>query len=147
MESKVCSRSQGQPPGARRRSMIATARSKRSPVVDIPATNVNDHKGGRQCSSGDDDATQIGEEAEIGSSGRQSHRKGPFPHDEDKTDRRPRPTFVEDLEDNFGAHCMTTHIKPFCTSHCISSAMARDFTSLTAPCAVAIIEMRGGAVW
>src|ERR1700691_5695653 len=35
MESKVCSRSQGQPPGARKRSIIATARSKRSPVVDI----------------------------------------------------------------------------------------------------------------
>src|SRR5882757_6847753 len=42
MESKVCSRSQGQPPGARRRSMMLTARSKRSPVVDISATNVND---------------------------------------------------------------------------------------------------------
>ena len=41
MESKVCSRSHGHPPGARSRSMIATARSNRSPVVDIPL-NLND---------------------------------------------------------------------------------------------------------
>jgi hypothetical protein len=45
MESKVCSRSQGQPPGARSRSMMLTARSNRSPVVGIPATNVNDGGG------------------------------------------------------------------------------------------------------
>jgi hypothetical protein len=32
MESKVCSRSQGHPPGARRRAMIETASSKRFPV-------------------------------------------------------------------------------------------------------------------
>src|SRR5512147_81026 len=35
MESNVCSRSHGQPPGARNRAMISTARSKRSPVVGI----------------------------------------------------------------------------------------------------------------
>src|SRR6266496_5413243 len=35
MVSKVCSRSQGQPPGARSRAMMDTARSKRSPVVGI----------------------------------------------------------------------------------------------------------------
>src|ERR1700681_2064311 len=52
MESKVCSRSQGQPPGARRRSMMATARSKRSPVVDIPATNVNEFEGRGQYRTG-----------------------------------------------------------------------------------------------
>src|SRR5579872_6862576 len=33
MESKVCSRSQGQPPSPRKRAMIETTRSKRSPVV------------------------------------------------------------------------------------------------------------------
>src|SRR5215472_12330573 len=42
MESKVCSRSQGQPPGARRRAMIWTARSKRSPVVGMGKTTVNE---------------------------------------------------------------------------------------------------------
>src|SRR6266542_535763 len=39
MESKVCSRSHGHPPGARRRAMMDTARSKRAPLVDI-ATRV-----------------------------------------------------------------------------------------------------------
>src|SRR5262249_28245583 len=33
IESKVCSRSQGHPPGARNLAMMATARSKRSPVL------------------------------------------------------------------------------------------------------------------
>src|ERR1039458_9870525 len=35
MVSKVCSRSQGHPPGPRSRAMMDTARSKRSPVVAI----------------------------------------------------------------------------------------------------------------
>src|ERR1700693_259964 len=35
MESKVCSRSHGQPPGPRSRAMIETARSKRSPEVGM----------------------------------------------------------------------------------------------------------------
>ncbi len=35
IESKVCSRSHGQPPGPRSRAMIETARSKRSPVVGM----------------------------------------------------------------------------------------------------------------
>src|ERR1051325_3722134 len=38
MESKVCSRSHGHPPGARNRAMMPTARSKRSPVVAIATT-------------------------------------------------------------------------------------------------------------
>src|SRR5271165_2394221 len=38
MESKVCSRSHGQPPGPRRRAMIETARSKRSPVFGMDET-------------------------------------------------------------------------------------------------------------
>src|SRR6266404_4864516 len=42
MVSKFCSRSHGHPPGARSRAMISTARSKRSPVLDIPPT-VNGH--------------------------------------------------------------------------------------------------------
>src|SRR5215469_1087297 len=41
MLSKVCSRSHGQPPGARSRAMMETARSNRSPVVGI-ATTVNE---------------------------------------------------------------------------------------------------------
>src|ERR1700722_15170500 len=41
MESKVCSRSQGQPPGPRRRDMMATARSKRSPVADMDGFTLN----------------------------------------------------------------------------------------------------------
>src|SRR5579862_4328426 len=48
MESKVCSRSHGHPPGARSRSMIATARSNRSPVADIPP-NLNEPDGGRKA--------------------------------------------------------------------------------------------------
>jgi hypothetical protein len=35
MVSKVCSRSQGHPPGPRNRAMMDTARSNRSPVVGI----------------------------------------------------------------------------------------------------------------
>src|SRR4249919_3909054 len=42
MESKVCSRSHGQPPGARSRAIIATARSKRSPVDEDIGNNLND---------------------------------------------------------------------------------------------------------
>src|SRR5215831_5682435 len=38
MVSKVCSRSQGQPPGARSRAMMDIARSNRSPVVGIAIT-------------------------------------------------------------------------------------------------------------
>src|SRR5271157_3137474 len=45
MVSKVCSRSQGHPPGPRSRAMIDTARSNRSPVVAITTnlhhTNLN----------------------------------------------------------------------------------------------------------
>src|SRR5690349_7973166 len=40
--SKVCSRSHGQPPGARSRAIIATARSKRSPVDEDIGNNLND---------------------------------------------------------------------------------------------------------
>src|SRR5450432_1691636 len=46
MESKVCSRSHGQPPGARRRAIIETTDSKRSPVVVMVAINVNQASGG-----------------------------------------------------------------------------------------------------
>src|SRR5712692_504818 len=42
MESKVCSRSQGHPPGARSRAMMETARSKRSPVAGIGPNTLND---------------------------------------------------------------------------------------------------------
>src|SRR5215469_7401202 len=38
MVSKVCSRSQGHPPGARSRAMIETTRSNRSPVIAIRPT-------------------------------------------------------------------------------------------------------------
>src|SRR5580658_11162170 len=43
MVSKVCSRSQGHPPGPRNRAMIETARSNRSPVVGIK-TNLNEER-------------------------------------------------------------------------------------------------------
>ena len=77
----------------------------------------------------------------MGSSGRQSHRKEAF-LGEDNPDRRARSKFVEELEKSFGQLQGEAH-----QAICISSAMSRDFAGLTAPCAVAIIEMRGGAVW
>src|ERR1700758_1902572 len=54
MESKVCSRSQGQPPGARSRAMMETARSKRSPVVLVIASNLNEP---RACGQSSDSLT------------------------------------------------------------------------------------------
>src|SRR5712691_200592 len=47
MESKLCSRSQGQPPGPRNRAMMETARSNRSPVVGM-GFNLNDTAAGQQ---------------------------------------------------------------------------------------------------
>src|SRR6266404_7827817 len=44
MESKVCSRSQGHPPGPRNRAMIETARSNRSPVVADIAPTLNERR-------------------------------------------------------------------------------------------------------
>src|SRR5438046_1387703 len=49
MESKVCSRSQGHPPGARNLAMMKTARSNLSPVVGI-APNLNQRgRDGKNC--------------------------------------------------------------------------------------------------
>src|ERR1700694_1906204 len=45
MESKVCSRSQGHPPGPRRRAIMETARSKRSPVVGTGANTLPEKTG------------------------------------------------------------------------------------------------------
>src|SRR5581483_2896176 len=51
MESNVCSRSQGQPPGPRNRAMMETARSNRSPVVGM-GFNLNDIVTSQQMNTG-----------------------------------------------------------------------------------------------
>jgi hypothetical protein len=69
--------------------------------VDIPATNVNDPKGGRQCSSGRYDARQIGNEAEWARLAGKAIGKESLSHGDDDRERRPRSAFIEDMEETF----------------------------------------------
>src|SRR5579863_566637 len=65
MVSKVCSRSQGHPPGARSRSMMLTARSKRSPVEGISPSTLNECPDDGQCCESGQEKQRVVERAPV----------------------------------------------------------------------------------